>query len=127
MDSQQELARFNKEEYLEQVHSILKPAPVIDIGALIFGSGVITVPFFLIYTGIISRKIQEKSVDTISSKSIKHICTDKYGRDRYGNILNSDGVPKNPQTADDLPDHDITVNDIVPSIIDQHGTYGVPV
>lgn len=40
------------------------------------------------------------------------------------NNLNSSGKPKNPPSADPLPDHDILVEDIKPGPFDQHGSYG---
>lgn len=123
----QKQQEFNKEQYLAKMNEIidknLRPTKV-DIPAMLFGSLLVTVPFMIGYYGISSR-MQEKSSEVIGGRFIKHVCTDKYGRDKDGMILNSAGLPKNPQTADDLPTHDITFDMLVPSPIDQHGTCGV--
>ena len=81
--------------------------------------GVLPLPILLV------KKANDKFSDVVSSIAIKSVCTDKYGRDNNGLILNSAGLPKNPQTADDLPTTDITNDRLVPSPIDQHGTCGV--
>ncbi len=122
----QQQQEFNKEEYLERINKIIYGNSrfnyKIDIPAMIFGSFLVTIPFISLYYA--SVKIKEESHLFITDKMVKYICTDKYGVDENGMILNSAGFPKNPQTADDLPEHDITFDMIVPSPIDQHGTYG---
>lgn len=115
--------QFNKEEYLKRANAIIeREMNKINIPAIIFGSLLITIPTFMIFEGVTS--INKRS-SSLSTNTIRHICTDKYGYDKFGNILNSCGLPKNPQTADDLPDHDIAFDMIKPSPIDQHGTCGI--
>ena len=49
---------------------------------------------------------------------------------QHSNIVNIESdqplrrLPKNPPSADPLPAHDMTVDDLKVSPIDQHGTYG---
>ena len=114
---------FDKNAYLKTVNSIINETLYhVNIGEVLFGAALVVVPFcaakLLIDNGMVLTQLHN-----INKKGV---CTDKYGRDEQGRILNSAGLPKNPQSADDLPDHDITVDDIVPSPIDQHGTCGMP-
>ena len=125
---QEEQQEFNRAEYLQRMNSIIDfyLAPrEINIGDTILKSILITVPIIIGYCGISS--LQRNHFRNIRLNHARHICTDKYGRDKNGLILNSCGLPKNPQTADDLPDHDITFDMIKPSPIDQHGTCGIAV
>lgn len=117
--------QINKERYMQHVDDLLKPSFKFDLVATLFGSLIITLPFGFIYSGLLVKKANDKFSDVVSSIAIKSVCTDKYGRDNNGLILNSAGLPKNPQTADDLPTTDITNDRLVPSPIDQHGTCGV--
>jgi hypothetical protein len=130
LNREEQQQEFDKEEYLRRMNEIIRENLgfdlKIDVPAIIFGSLLITVPFLAIYY-CTSSKMREKSSEVIGGRIAKHVCTDKFGKDENGMILNSAGLPKNPQTADDLPTHDITFDMLVPSPIDQHGTCGVQV
>ena len=134
--------QFDEDLYMRRVKEILKPkySYEFDLAATLFGAALITVPFVLIYTRHVSNKVQEKASDAIISRTTtnvakhnfiadkaKYVCTDQYGRDNDGLILNSAGLPKNPQTADDIPLSNITDDRLIPSIIDQHNTCGIQV
>jgi hypothetical protein len=82
-----------------------------DTVTCLFGAGIITIPFVLLYTCNLSKlNLNVTKVVNIANEALINTA--------------ANSKPKNPSTADPLPDHDLDINTIHPGPIDQHGTYG---
>ena len=92
-----------------------------DLIPCLFGASLVLVPFFMGY-------FAKDFINANSFNNSMHVSADKtYMISALAATSNDNSsIPKNPPTADPLPDHDLDINTIKPNPIDQHGTCGVP-